>query len=163
MRTERKQGRLIIRDQPLVFWMFYSCFVVGGIAALILVLKTAPDKVTALVVSGIGIGNIAGGLHMLRREPASILICDPESDRLLVRRRHLTGKRDTVYPLSAVSSVEVVVKEHAEGGHVYRPSLCLNESVAVPVSMFWYQTRDKSDVVVNEVQSFLDLSPSVKG
>jgi hypothetical protein len=160
MRTERKKGRLIIRDQPLVFWMFYSCFVVGGIAALLLVLATTPDTTTALIVSIIGIGNIAGGVYMLRREPASILIFDLASDKLLVRRWHLTGKKDTFYPLSSVSSVEVAMKEHTEGGHVYRPSLCLNESVAIPVSMFWYQTMQKSEVAIKEIRSFLNLSPN---
>jgi hypothetical protein len=140
--------------------MFYSCFVFGGMAALILVLGTNPDATTALIVSVIGIGNIAGGVYMLKREPASILIFDPESDKLLVRRWHLIGKKDTFYPLSAVSSVEVTMKEHAEGGHVYRPSLCLNESVAIPVSMFWYQTMQQSEVAINEIQSFLNLSPN---
>ena len=134
MKTERNKGRLIIRDQPLVFWMFYSCFVLGGLAALILALATAPDKTTALIVSIIGIGNIAGGVYMLRREPASILTFDPEPDTLLVRRWHPSGKKDSFYPLSAVSSAEVTIKEHTEGGHVYRPSLCLNESVTIPVA-----------------------------
>ena len=158
MRTERKKGRLIIRDQPLAFWMFYSFFVLAGIAALILALATAPDRTTALIVSIIGIGNIAGGVFMLRREPASILIFDPESDKLLVRRWHPTGKKDSFYPLSAVSSVEVETKEHTEGGHVYRPSLRFNDLVAIPVSMFWYQTMPKSEAVIREIQSFLNLS-----
>jgi hypothetical protein len=74
MKTKREEGRLIIRDQPLVFWMFYSCFVFGGLAALIFALANAPDKTTASIVSIIGIGNIAGGVYMIRREPASIQI-----------------------------------------------------------------------------------------
>ena len=97
---------------------------------------------------------------MLQREPASILIFDPESDSLLVRRWHLTGRKDACYPLSGLLSVEVAIKEHTEGGHVYRPSLCLNKSVAIPVSMFWYQTMQESEVVTNEIQSFLNLAPN---
>jgi len=160
VKTERKKGRLIIKDQPLAFWMFYSCFVFGGIVALIFALASAPDKTTASIVSIIGIGNIAGGVYMIRREPASIIIFDPESDKLLVRRWHPTGRRDSFYPLSAVSSVEIETKEHTEGGHVYRPRLRISESEAIPVSMFWYQTMSRSEVVINEIQFFLKLSPN---
>ena len=99
MKTKREEGRLIIRDQPLVFWMFYSCFVFGGLAALILALAYPPDKTTAFFVSIIGIGNIAGGVYMIRREPASILIFDSETGNLLVRRWNPTGRRDSSYPL----------------------------------------------------------------
>lgn len=161
MKTELKKGQLIVKDHPLRFWMFYSCFVLAGIAALILAVATAPDRTTALIVSIIGIGNIAGGLYMLRREPASILIFDPESDKLMVRRWYPTGKKDSFYHLSEVLSVEVETKEHTEGGHVYRPTLRLNESAAIPVSIFWYQTMQRSEEVTKEIGSF--LNPSSNG
>jgi hypothetical protein len=49
---EDPQGnRLIIRDQPLGFWLFYSFFVAGGSIALVLSLTAAPDSMTALTVS----------------------------------------------------------------------------------------------------------------
>lgn len=140
--------------------MFYSCFVLGGIAALILALTTAPDMMTRIMVSMIGIGNIAGGLFMIKREPASILIFDRKSEKLFVRRWHPTGKRDAYYPLNAVSSVEVETTEHAEGGYVYRPRLRLNGSESIPITMFWYQTMQRSEDVIGEIQSFLRLSPN---
>ena len=160
MKTECKKGQLTVKDHPLPFWVFYACFVLAGVAALILVLATAPDRTTALIVSLVGIGNIAGGIYMLRREPASILIFDPKSDKVLVRRWHLTGQTDSIFPLSAVSSVEVETKEHTEGGLVYRPHLRFNESLDIPVSMFWYQTTRQSEEAVRKIQSFLKLSPN---
>lgn len=158
MKIERGKSRLIVKDQPLVFWIFYSCFVFGGMAALILALATAPDKKTALIVSIIGIGNIAGGVYMIRREPASILIFDSETGNLLVRRWHFTARRDSYYPLTNISSVRIEMTEHSEGGYVYRPSLCLNDSATIPVSLFWYQTKQKSEMIVSEIQYFLNLS-----
>jgi len=160
MKTKREEGRLIIRDQPLVFWMFYSCFVVGGLAALMFALANAPDKMTASIVSIIGIGNIAGGVYMIRREPASILIFDSETGNLLVRRWNPTGRRDSSYPLADISSVRIEMTEHSEGGYVYRPNLSLNESVAIPVSMFWYQTKQNSEMIMYEIRDFLNLSPN---
>jgi hypothetical protein len=37
--TPREGNRLIIRDQPIGFWLFYSLFIAGGSIALILSLR----------------------------------------------------------------------------------------------------------------------------
>jgi phosphate/sulfate permease len=80
MRARLEGNRLIIRDQPFGFWLFYSFFVAGGSIALILSLTAAPDATTSLIGSIIGLGNIAGGLYMIKHEPASIVEIDKEND-----------------------------------------------------------------------------------
>lgn len=162
MRVEHKNGQLIIRDQPLGFWVFYSFFVIGGIVALVLSVSAAPDLTTALVGSLIGIGNIAGGLHMIRREPASIVVFDLGSDEVRVCRWYPIGKKEKVYPTAAFSSAEVQTTEHTDGGYVYRPRLGMGESGFVPVSMFWYQTKEKSEEVAIEIRHFLRIPPNNK-
>ena len=51
MKIEHRDGCLIVKDQPLGFWTFYSFFVVGGIVALVLSLSAAPDWTTTLIGS----------------------------------------------------------------------------------------------------------------
>jgi hypothetical protein len=51
MKTRLEGNRLIIRDQPFGFWLYYSFFVAGGSIALILSLAAAPDATTSLVGS----------------------------------------------------------------------------------------------------------------
>jgi hypothetical protein len=148
-------NRLVIRDQPLGFWLFYSFFVAGGSIALILSLTAAPDTTTAVIGSVIGLGNIAGGLYMIKREPASIVEIDKTDGEIRVRRWYPVGKRHKTYPLSAFSGVEVEITEHSEGGSVYRPRLSFDEDESVPVSLFWYQTREPSEAILKEIESFL--------
>jgi hypothetical protein len=148
-------NRLVIKDQPLGFWLFYSFFVAGGSIALILSLTAAPDATTTLIGTAIGLGNIAGGLYMIKREPASIVEIDKAAGEIRVRRWYPVCKRHKTYPLSALSGVEVDITEHSEGGSVYRPRLSFDEGESVPVSLFWYQTREPSEAILREILTFL--------
>jgi hypothetical protein len=161
MKTRIKSDLLIIRDQPFGFWLFYSFFIAGGLMALFLSLSAAPDWTTTIMGSVIGLGNIAGGSYMLRREPASILEIDKASGDIRVCRWYPFGKRQRAYSVSAITGVEMEISEHSEGGSVYRPRLCFGKAELVPVSMFWYQTREPSEAILKEVQAFLgvDLLP----
>jgi hypothetical protein len=160
MKTRLEGNRLIIRDQPFGFWLFYSFFIAGGLMALVLSLSAAPDWTTTIIGSVIGLGNITGGLYMVKREPASIVEIDKASDEVRACRWSPIGKRQKTYPVSALTWVEVEITEHSEGGPVYRPRLCLGKAEFVPVSMFWYQTKEHSEAVVREIQGFLHLSPT---
>ena len=157
MKTRLEGDRLVIRDQPFGFWLFYSFFVAGGSIALILSLRSAPDATTALVGAVIGLGNIAGGLYMIKREPASIVEIDKPAGQVRVCRWYPVGRRHKAYPLSALSSAEVDITEHSEGGSVYRPRLSFDEGESVPVSLFWYQTREPSEAILREIQAFLGV------
>jgi hypothetical protein len=156
VKTRLEGNRLVIRDQPFGFWLFYSFFVAGGTTALILSLTAAPDTTTTLLGSIIGLGNIAGGLYMIKREPASIVEIDKTAGEISVRRWYPVGKRRKAYPLSSLSAVEVEITEHSEGGSVYRPQLCFGKAESVPVSLFWYQTREPSEAILKEILTFLD-------
>jgi hypothetical protein len=155
VKTRLEGNRLIIRDQPFGFWLFYSFFVAGGSIALILSLTAAPNATTSLIGTVIGLGNIAGGLYMIKREPASIVEIDKAAGEIRVRRWHPVGKRQNTYPISALSGAEVDITEHSEGGSAYRPRLSFDEDEAVPVSMFWYQTREPSEAILREILTFL--------
>ncbi len=155
MKTRIEGNRLVIRDQPFGFWLFYSFFVAGGSIALILSLTAAPDATTTLIGSIIGFGNIAGGLYMIKCEPASIVEIDKASGEIRVCRWYPVGKRRKAYPLSSLSAFEVEITEHSEGGSVYRPQLRFGKDEFVPVSLFWYQTRERSEAILREIQTFL--------
>lgn len=157
MRTHREGNRLIIRDQPFSFWLFYSFFIAGGSIALILSLTAAPDAMTRLIGSVIGLGNIAGGLYMIKREPASIIEIDKAAREIRVCRWYPVRKRRRTYPLSALSAAEVEITEHSAGGSVYRPRLCFSKAESVPVSLFWYQTIEPSEAIAREIRTFLGL------
>ena len=157
MKARIEGNRLVIKDQPFGFWLFYLFFVAGGSIALILSLTAAPEWTTTIIGSVIGLGNIAGGLYMLRREPASIVEIDKGAGEIRVRRWYPVGKRHKTYPLSNLSSAEVEITEHSEGGSVFRPRLCIGKSDFVPVSLFWYQTGEPSEAVVREIRTFLSI------
>ena len=157
MKTRLEDNRLIIRDQPFGFWLFYSFFVAGGSIALILSLTAAPDATTSLIGSIIGLGNIAGGHYMIKREPASIVEIDKGAEEIRICRWYPIGKRHKTYPLSALSSSEVEITEHTEGGSVYRPRLCFRKGEYVPVSLFWYQAREPSEAILKEIRTFLGV------
>jgi hypothetical protein len=124
---------------------------------LVLSLSAAPDTTTALIGSVIGLGNISGGLYMVKREPASIVEIEKASGEVRVCRWYPFGKRQRAYAVSAITGVEVEISEHSEGGSVYRPRLCFGKADFVPVSMFWYQTREPSEAVVREIRTFLGV------
>jgi hypothetical protein len=161
VRTRLEGNRLTIRDQPFGFWLFYSFFVAGGSIVLVLSLSAAPDTTTAIIGLVIGLGNITGGLYMVKREPASIVEIDKASGEVGVCRWYPFGKRQKAYSVSAITGVEVEISEHSEGGSVYRPRLCFGKAEFVPVSMFWYQTTDQSESILREIRTFLgvDLLP----
>ena len=155
MKTRLEGDLLIIRDQPLGFWLFYSFFVAGGLMALFLSLSAAPEWTTTIIGSVIGFGNIAGGLYMLRREPASIVEIDKAAGGVRVCRWHPLAKKQRAYTISALSGTEVEITEHSEGGSVYRPRLRFGKVEFVPVSLFWYQTREPSEAILKEIRAFL--------
>jgi hypothetical protein len=157
VKTRLEGDRLIIRDQPFGFWLFYSFFVAGGLMALFLSLSAAPEWTTTIIGSVIGLGNIAGGLYMIKREPASIIEIDKGAGEIRVCRWYPVGKRRKTYPLSSLSAVEVEITEHSEGGSVYRPRLCMGTTEIVPVSLFWYQTREPSEAILREIRTFLNV------
>ena len=125
--------------------------------ALVLSLSAAPEWTTTIIGSVIGLGNIAGGLYMLRREPASIVEIDKAAGEVRVCRWYPIGKRHKTYSISALSGAEVEITEHSEGGPVYRPRICFGKAESVPVSLFWYQTREPSEAIVREIRTFLGL------
>jgi len=155
VKTRIEGNRLFIRDQPFGFWLFYSFFVAGGSIALILSLTAAPDATTTLIGSVIGLGNIVGGLYRIKREPASIVEIDKAAGEIRVCRWYPVGKRQNTYPISSLSGAEVDISEHSEGGSVYRPRLSFDEGESVPVSLFWYQTREPSEAILREILTFL--------
>ena len=160
MRTEIVNGRLVVRDNPTLFWLFYSFFIMGGSTAMYLSLSAAPDMLTAALGATIGLGNLAGGIYMLKREPASVVEIDPSGNQVRVVRWGVAGKKETLYPLDTLTAVDIETTEHTDGGHVYRPRLRFGRSQHVPVSMFWYQTEARSKAVVDELNVFIGAAPN---
>jgi hypothetical protein len=155
MKINRIDEGLIIKDNPIGFWFFYSCFILGGSIALFLSIAAGPDALTTLFGSAIGIGNIAGGIFMIKREPASIVEVDCNRCELRIKRWWIGGYNKNIYPLNNLSSAEVETNEHTEGGLVYRPRFHFKTIGFVPVSLFWYQTENESKSVVEAIQNIL--------
>lgn len=154
MNTTRHNGHLIFTDSPRVFWVFYSCFVLGGITTLVFSLSADPDTMGTVIGVIIGLGNIAGGIYMLWREPSSIVEIDKAVGQVRIIRKWMVGKREATYQLTALTHVEVETDEHTDGGIVYRPRLYFKTG-SVPLSLFWYQNRESSEAVVGEIRDLL--------
>ena len=156
MRFVIGSARLTISDNPYPFWAFYCLFIFGGIAVLSVSLLESPNPTVAVVGGFIGLGNIAGGLYMMQREPASIVELDSDSNQVLVLRWGLLGRTASSYPLHTLLGAEIETTEHTDGGTVYRPGLRFSTSECIPVSLFWYQTSDSSQDVIANVERFAD-------
>lgn len=141
------------------FWAFSAFFIAGGLMALYLSVSQAPDLLTAALGSVIGLGNIAGGTWMLRREPASVVEVDPSTNQVRVVRWGLIGRRERIHALDTLAGVDIEVTEHSDGGNVYRPRLSFGTAEHVPVSLFWYQTEAAGRAVVDELKEFLAGAP----
>ena len=112
MKTRIEGVRLIINVSPWVSGCSIRFSSPAILIALILSLSAAPDATTTLIGSVIGLGNIAGGLYMIRREPASIVEIDKAADEVRVCRWYPIGKRHKTYSLSDLSGAEVEITEH---------------------------------------------------
>jgi hypothetical protein len=153
---------LIISDDPLLFWLFDSIFVLGGFTALFLSFAFGTSVAMTIVGAVIGLGNIAGGLYMLRREPASRIALDAAAGTLRVVRWGIMGRRESSFPLTELTSADVETTEHTDGGKVYRRRLRLAASRDVPVSLFWYQTAAASRSAAEHIERFIRDAGSVR-
>jgi hypothetical protein len=156
MRTKIYNGRLTVTDNPYPFWVFYCFFILGGVTALALSLLKAQSTALAVFGSIIGLGNIAGGVYMIHREPSSKVELDRGSNQVRVRRRGIMRRVERSYPLDSLLGAEIETTEHTDGGTVYRPRLRFSTAENVPISMFWYQSAESSQNVVEHLKRFVN-------
>jgi hypothetical protein len=152
---------LIISDDPALFWLFYGMFVLGGATALYLSLTQGTGPAMIAAGSVIGLANIAGGLYMIRREPASRVEIDAAAKAIRVTRWGVGGQRTLALPLLEFTAADVESTEHTDGGLVYRPRLRFTASREVPVSLFWYQAAGPSRSVAEQIERFIRDAGSV--
>ena len=162
IRVHAAEGSLIIADDPRPFWLFYSVFVAGG--ATVIYLSFTAGTTPAMMAAGaiIGLGNIAGGLYMIRREPGSRIDIDAGAGTVSVLRWGIAGRKRSSFPLGDLAGADVETTEHTDGGTVYRPRLRLTASRDVPVSLLWYQREAPSREVVSRVERFIKDARSVR-
>ena len=145
-----------MRDNPFGFWIFYGTFVIGGCFVVLMMFSESVSGIRLVFGLAIGVGNILGGLLMLKREPASFVAVDQATDEVRVRRWGLLGRSVERYSLGQVERATVETSEHTDGGTVFRPTLLLNEGCdPVPISRFWYQSDGASRQVTEEINRFL--------
>jgi hypothetical protein len=156
MKTERTADRIVVRDNPFGFWLFYGTFVIGGCLVVLMMFSESVQGIQLVFGMLIGVGNILGGLLMLKREPASFVTVDRSRNEVRVRRWGPLGKSVKHFSLGQIVGARVETSEHVDGGTVFRPSLVLKEGRdAVPVSRFWYQSDEASRRVTDEINAFL--------
>ena len=83
MTIAQVDGSLVVIDRPVAHWLFYACFVAGGIAALYLSFFTPADTLSAAVGAVVGLGNIArtpdtAMFELLRRTIIFVLTMRPD-------------------------------------------------------------------------------------
>ena len=67
MKVETIGERMLVKDNPFLFWFFYSIFVIAGAFCLYMMLSLSPKGFYSLFGILLGIGNIIGGVFMLKR------------------------------------------------------------------------------------------------
>ena len=97
MTIAQVDGNLVITEHPVPHWLFYGCFFAGGFVALYLSAAAASDIWQTMIGTLVGLGNIAGGLLMIAREPASRVEVDPAAASIQITRWGINGKRVARY------------------------------------------------------------------
>ena len=128
-------------------------FVLGGAIALYLSLTQGASLAMTAAGSVVGLGNIAGGLYMIRREPASRVEIDAAARAIRITRWGIGGSRTLTVPLLEFTAADVESTEHTDGGLVYRPRLRFTASREVPVSLFWHQTAGPSRSAAEHIRT----------
>ncbi len=154
MKLKRIGDGIEVTDNPAPLWLFYAMFVLGGVTAVSLTLAESASTPQAAVGILIGLGNIAGGLYMIAREPASRVEIDPASGNVRVIRWGIRGRRATLLRLADLSGADVETTEHTDGGVVFRPRLRFGAARDVPVSFFWYQRENPSREIAEQLRAY---------
>ena len=151
MTIRRTEDFLEVKDNPAVFWLFYSVFVLGGGVVMFMGLTLVNSGWQSILALTIGMGNVLGGAYMLKREPASIFHIDLRSKTLNITRWGVFGRSRVSHPINAAIEARLDVTEHTDGGSVFRPVLWLTDGSSIPISCFWYQSDLVSRKVVQAV------------
>ena len=116
MTIKRTEDFLEVKDNPTVFWLFYSVFVLGGGVVIFMGLTLVNSGWQSILALTIGMGNVLGGAYMLKREPASIFHIDLRSKTLHVTRWGVFGRSQVSHPIDAAREARLDVTEHTDGG-----------------------------------------------
>lgn len=174
MRIIETDSRLVIRDIPVVLWLFGLVFVASG-SFVLTVPFIAPEWSgfvlwQRLAVLAIGASHLAGGLFMTGRARATITELDRIANRGTYRVRRLwsrwegvRGSEPTEFALDDAHAVEIVRSKDSDGDPMYRLRLWLADS-----EYLWLQAqavhgearaRDKAE----RVRRFLGLEAYALG
>lgn len=163
MKITKDGETTLVEDSPFIFWAFYLVFVVGGIAVLYGVFRLSEERTHLVLGVLVGLGNILGGLHMLRKEPASVVKANHHDYSVSVRRWGFFGRSAKNYAAEQIDRAKVEVSEHTDGGNVYRPVFVLADGKSLPISCFWYQSKIRSQIVVEELNMVLGRGGRTSG
>ncbi len=154
MKLTRIGDGVEVTDNPAPFWLFYAMFVLGGVTAVWLSLSHSAEMLQTAIGMLIGLCNVAGGLYMIAREPASRVEIDPASGSVRVIRWGIGGRRATLLRLADFTGADVETTEHTDGGPVFRPRLRFGAARDVPVSLFWYQREGPSREIAEQLRAY---------
>ena len=153
--VQRIDGRLEVKDNPGLYWEFYFSFIIGGLVALYVAFTSDLSRTSLLLAIVISAGAIGGGVVLLAREPASVVVFDRPNATLQITRWTLFKRVHSSRPLSDVASATVERKNDLETGGLVRPGLALLDGSTLPISTFWYKKAEASQAAVEQVNSFL--------
>lgn len=150
----KEQEELVLRDRSLWHWLVDLTFVVGGFALIvvsIVMFKSIPMELFGTMV---GVMNLVGGLRMLWKEPLSeVRICRKEG-KVRIRRLGLSGLQEVELPLDDFVDADIEVVNHPAGGVFYRPQVLFLKQGAQPLTMLWFDDRERCQATVQKIKDF---------
>lgn len=139
MRITETATRLELRDIPRGLWIFGLVFVASG-SFVLTIPFTAPEWRTfelwqRLAVVTIGASHLAGGLFLVGRARATVMVLDratnlgaPRIRRLWTRWHGVHGSERTEFALDRARAVEIVHSKDSDGDPMYQLRLWLEGS-----------------------------------
>ncbi len=155
MNIEQSSNRLVVRHNPMIAWVFYSIFVLGGLAIVALNWDRVLQDSASTLGMALGIANVLGGFYLMALKPASDVELDTDCGEIRVRRWSPLWSHSHWYSMAALDAVELERLELAGRPNRYRAVLCFSSSERVPVTQGWSSHRRGSEAVVWQIQSFV--------
>jgi hypothetical protein len=152
---QRGEGQLEIKDNPALYWEFYCSFIVGGLVALYVTFTSTLSRTSVWIAALVACGAIIGGVFLLTREAASIVVLSRAEAMLTVTRWTLFKRSKSTRSLTNVTAAKVERKDDLDKASLLRPTLVLTDGATLPISNFWYKKDEASRLIVEQVNAYV--------
>lgn len=147
---EQSQGKLVLKDKPGCFWVFYSFFLCFGLLFIYglsggftnLNEITLWGKILAWIMA---FSLVSVGIAQIHKSPGSTVTFDSTKGKVFINRAGLWNKSEIELPLSDIDEIFLEETGDIDGDPVHRMAIKLKSGESVPLSTLWLHNRESQE------------------